>query len=268
MRIFWQSFVDESASAPYMEKLAKVLNDIASPGTQVDVFGITPPDRAFSRLAELRCAVLAIDNAIAAADVGYDAVVMGHFQDPGLYEMKSAVDIPVIGAGEATMHYAAQLGRQIGLVSLDELYRSYHMEQAALYGLGDRVVHVAGLNGQPSDFSDAFAGDEGAKTRMLDAFRSAAQPMVNKGADVIVAAGILPALLVGSEFGMTVGPAPVVNSAAVTLFSAEMQVRLARLYGTGISRGMHCNLSPEQAISDFRDLVANGRRSPLVLKSL
>ncbi|MEY8841814.1 aspartate/glutamate racemase family protein [Cribrihabitans sp. XS_ASV171] len=267
MRIFWQSFVDETASAPYMEKLARDLNAIASPGTTVEVFGITPPDRAFSRLSELRCAVLAIDNAIAAAEAEYDAVVMGHFQDPSLYEMKSAVDIPVIGAGEVTMHFAAQLGRTIGLVSLDELYRSHHLEQAALYGLSDRVVHVAGMNGQPSDFSDAFAGDPEAKARMLGAFRSAAQPMVDKGADVIVAAGILPAMLVGSEFGMTVGPAPVVNSAAVTLFSAEMQVRLARLNGTGICRGQHCNLSPDQAIRDFRELVANGRKSSLSLKS-
>ncbi|MDR7126740.1 aspartate/glutamate racemase family protein [Pseudotabrizicola sp. 4114] len=267
MRIFWQSFVDESASAPYMERLAKVLNEIAMPGTTVDVFGLSPPDRAFSRLSELRCAVLAIDNAIAAAEAGYDAVVMGHFQDPGLYDMKSAVTIPVIGAGEATMHFAAQLGREIGLVSLDELYRSYHLEQAALYGLGDRVVHVAGMNGEPSDFSEAFAGNLQAKARMLGAFRAAAQPLVDKGADVIVAAGILPALLVGSEHGMTIGPAPVVNAAAVTLFSAEMQVRLARLNGTGICRGQHCNLSPAQAIHDFRDLIANGRKSTLKLTS-
>lgn len=267
MRIFWQSFVDESSSAAYLAKLAQDLNEMAMSGTTVDVFGMTPPDRSFSRLSELRCAVIAIDNAIAAAEAGYDAVVMGHFQDPGLYEMKSAVDIPVIGAGEVTMHYAAQLGRQIGLVSLDELYRSHHLEQAALYGLSDRVVHVAGLNGQPSDFSDAFAGDQAAKARMLDAFRSAAQPMVDKGADVIVAAGILPAMLVGSEFGMTIGPAPVVNSAAVTLFSAEMQVRLARLNGTGVCRGQHCNLSPDQAIKDFRELMAKGRQSSLVLKS-
>lgn len=268
MRIFWQSFVDESECAPYLERLSRVLNEIASPGTTVEVFGLTPPDRAFSRLSELRCAVLAIDNAIAAAEAGYDAVVMGHFQDPGLYEMKSAVDIPVIGAGEATMHFAAQLGRQIGLVSLDELYRSYHLEQAALYGLSERVVHVAGMNGQPADFSDAFAGDLAARARMLECFRSAAQPMVDKGADVIVAAGILPAMLVGSDFGMTIGHAPVVNSAAVTLFSAEMQVRLARLNGTGICRGQHCNKSPDQAIRDFRDLVANGRKTSLTLKTL
>ena len=165
------------------------------------------------------------------------------------------------------MHFAAQLGRQIGLVSLDALYRSHHMEQAAQYGLSDRVVHVAGMNGQPSDFSAAFAGDAAARARMLDTFRSVAQPMVDKGADVIVAAGILPAMLVGSEFGMKIGPAPVVNSAAVTLFSAEMQVRLARLNGTRICRGQHCNLAPDQAISDFRELVAKGRQSTLSLKS-
>src|SRR5919197_560916 len=85
MRIFWQSFVDASVNAPYMALLADCLNNIAAPGTTVHVEGISPPDREFGRLAELRCAVQAIDNGIAADEQGFDAFVMGHFQDPGLY---------------------------------------------------------------------------------------------------------------------------------------------------------------------------------------
>jgi hypothetical protein len=66
MRIFWQSFVDASVNAPYMARLSEYLNNIAAPGTTVQVEGISPPDREFGRLAELRCAVQAIDNGIAA----------------------------------------------------------------------------------------------------------------------------------------------------------------------------------------------------------
>src|ERR1700757_5381222 len=114
MRIFWQSFVDASVNAPYMALLSEYLNNIAAPGTTVHVEGISPPDREFGRLAELRCAIQAIDNGIAAEERGFDAYVMGHFQDPGLYELRSALDIPVIGAGESTPLAGSQLGTPPG----------------------------------------------------------------------------------------------------------------------------------------------------------
>ena len=122
MRIFWQSFVDQATSAPYMAKLAAYLNEIAAPGTSVHVEGITPSDRDFGRLSEFRCAIQAVDNGLAAQENGFDAYVMGHFQDPGLYELRSALTIPVVGTGEATLLAASQLGRRLGLVTLDAAF--------------------------------------------------------------------------------------------------------------------------------------------------
>src|SRR5579875_777121 len=122
MRLFWQSFVDASQNPAYLDRLSRYLKEIAAPGTEVEVRGLTPPDRDFGRLTEFRCAILAVDAALAAEQQGYDAFVMGHFQDPGLYEARSAVRIPVVGAGEATVHVAAQFGRRIGLVSIDPVF--------------------------------------------------------------------------------------------------------------------------------------------------
>ncbi len=166
MRILWLSFVDAAHNAPYFERLSRYLNDIAAPGTSVDVAGTSPPDRDFGRLTEFRCAALAIDRCIEAEAQGYDAFVMGHFQDPGLYEARSAVRIPVVGAGEATLHFAAQLGRRLGLVSIDPVFEVWHYEQAERYGLRDRISGVAGLGFVPEDFNPAFAGDESALARM------------------------------------------------------------------------------------------------------
>ena len=59
VRIFWQSFVDQATSAPYMARLAAYLNEIAAPGSSVHVEGITPADRDFGRLSEFRCAIQA-----------------------------------------------------------------------------------------------------------------------------------------------------------------------------------------------------------------
>ncbi|MCK8779778.1 aspartate/glutamate racemase family protein [Rhizobium sp. NTR19] len=263
MRIFWQSFIDATASAAYMARLSEYLNAIAEPGTTVDVFGISPPDRHFGRLAEFRCAAIAIDNGLEAAAHGYDAVVIGHFQDPGLYELKSSVKIPVIGTGEVCMHYAARLGRRLALVTLDDVFQVWHYEQADLYGLGSRVRHVVGMNCEPSDFSAAFAGDSEARQRMLAGFTACAEPLVRDGADVVVPAGVLPGLLVGGEYGFKVLHAPVINTAAVTLKSAEMDARLQKINGIEVSRGPFCSLANEHAVEDFRNFVANGRGAPL-----
>jgi allantoin racemase len=262
MRVLWQSFVDAAQNPSYLDGLGAYLNEIATSGTQVEVRGITPPDRDFGRLTEFRCAIEAVDNAIGAEQDGYDGFVMGHFQDAGLYEARSAVRIPVVGTGEATLHLAAQLGRRIGLVSIDPIFAVWHHEQAERYGLAHRVVAVAGLGATPEDFGAAFAGDQGAFARLRSAFIECAVPLVEKGADVIVPAGVLPALLLSRERGLKVGHAPVVNCAAVALKTAEMLIMLHQTDGLEPSRGPSFALASGRAIEDFRALVARGRQQP------
>jgi Asp/Glu/hydantoin racemase len=258
MRVLWQSFVDAADNAAYFERLTQYLNDNAAPGVTIETIGMSPPDRDFGRLTEFRCAIMAVDNAIGAERSGYDAFVIGHFQDPGLYEARSAVHIPVIGTGEATLHVASQLGRRIGLVSIDPVFEVWHYEQAERYGLANRVIAVAGLGAVPADFGAAFAGDDAAYGRMRAAFMNCARPLVEKGADVVVPAGVLPGLLLAREHGLVVGHAPVVNCAAVALKSAEMWVGLHRLNGIEPSRGPSFALAPKRAIEDFRSFVARG----------
>jgi Asp/Glu/hydantoin racemase len=255
MRIFWQSFIDGSVNAPYMALLGEYLNRIAAPGTTVHVEGISPPDREFGRLSELRCAVQAIDKGIDAEASGFDAYVMGHFQDPGLYELRSALAIPVIGTGESTLLAASQLGRRLGLVTLDPVYEVWHLEQADRYGLNGRVIQVTGLGCEPRDFADAFAGDPAAHSRLMESFMSCAAPLVTGGADVVIPAGVLPGLLVGREYGLKVGHAPVINCAAVALKSAEMWVQLRALNGTEPSRGSSFKRASALARSDFQALL-------------
>jgi allantoin racemase len=262
IRIWWQSFVDPAQNTAYLERLSTYLAEIADRGTSVDVHGVTPPDRDFGRLTEFRCAALAIDNALESAEQGYDAFVMGHFQDPGLYEARSAVPIPVLGLGELALHWASLLGRQIALVSIDPVFDRWHREQADLYGIGTRVTHVTGLGLVVEDFAPAFAGDADAYASLLARFRDLVEPLVEAGADVIVPAGALPALLFAREHGLTVGHAPVVNSVAVALKLTEAATRLAQLTGLGPSRGPAFALAPERAIADFRAFVAHGRGGP------
>ncbi len=261
MRIWWQSFVDNAQNAPYLARLGEYLSEIADDGTFVDVHGMTPGDRDFGRLTEFRCAAQAIDNALMAGARGYDAFVLGHFQDSGLYEARSALRVPVVGLGETSLHWAAQVGRNIGLVSIHPVFERWHQEQADRYGLSGRLSHVVGLGVAVEDFAASFAGDKQAHARLLDRFRELVQPLVDDGADVIVPAGALPSLLLQHEKGLTIGHAPVLDPVTVTLKATEAWIRIHALTGLEPSRGPSFARASPQAIDDFRSVVTNRQRT-------
>ncbi len=123
-RIWYQSFVHPVEQAPYIERLQAMLSKVAAPGINFEVHGLDPPDHSFHALTEFRCAAQVIGNALAAEKAGYDAFVIGHFQEPGLIEIKGAVDIPVIGLGEANLLAALSMGGRLGLVTIDPDLRS------------------------------------------------------------------------------------------------------------------------------------------------
>jgi allantoin racemase len=254
-RIRWQSFVDRSVGASYLDALQLYLNDAASPGTSFEVVEVSPPDRGFSRLSELRCAVSAVANAMQAEEDGCDAFVFGHFQEPGLYEARSACRIPVIGLGEASLLWASTIGTRIGLISIANVYTAVHEEQAARYGIGDRLHGVRALNVGVEEFSAAFHGDAGARGELHTAFAKEAGVLVDGGADVIVVAGGLYGLLLADERTPSVQGVPVVNCTPVGVAWAEMAVRLQAMTGVVASQSPAFALAPAVARNDFLELL-------------
>ena len=118
-RVWYQSFVHPIEQAPYIKRLQDLLDSVAGPDFKFEVHGLDPPDQHFHPLTEFRCAAQTIRHALEAERAGYDAFVIGHFQEPGLLEIRGAVDIPVIGLGEANLLAALSMGRRIGLVTID-----------------------------------------------------------------------------------------------------------------------------------------------------
>src|SRR5215468_11596525 len=141
-RLWYQSFVHPIEQAPYIERLQALLQSAAAPGIGFEVHGLDPPDHLFHPLTEFRCAAQTIRNALEAERAGYDAVVIGHFQEPGLLEIRGAVDIPVIGLGEASMLAALSMGGRLGLVTIDPAFIAWHERQVRMHCLDRRVVGV------------------------------------------------------------------------------------------------------------------------------
>lgn len=249
-RICYQSFVDPQEQRPYMLRLQETLNAYAAPHVRFEVHGVSPPDRYLSPLTEFRCADRAIRGAIQAQQDGYDAFVIGHFQEPGLVECRAALDIPVIGLGEATMLNACMLGRTFGLVTINPVFIPWHRDQITQLGLGQRAVGVRAIDTQVATYMQAFE-DDAVYQRVKNDFSQQAAPLVEAGAEVIIPAGGLPMLLLARDRGLTIQGAVVLNGIAVVATLAEAALKLYRLTGVSISRQGTFAKCPPEAIEEF-----------------
>jgi allantoin racemase len=249
-RVWYQSFVDPAEQAPYIDRLQNRLQSLASPGITVEVHGIAPPDRFFHPITEFRCAEHTIRAALAAERAGYDAFVIGHFQEPGLTECRGAVNIPVIGLGEATMLFACSIGRRIGLVTIDPVFIPWHDEQIIRHGLTQRVGGVAAIKCDLPRFMRAFT-DATEYAAVREDFVQQVQPLLARGCDVLIPAGGLPMLLLSQEQPFLIEGAVVLEGIATVVKATEMALSLHRLTGVVASRsGLYCR-APAGAIADF-----------------
>lgn len=186
-------------------------------------------------MTEFRCAAQTIRNAVEAERAGYDAFIIGHFQEPGLLEIRGVIDIPVVGLGEATLLAGLTMGRRIGLVTIDPVFIEWHERQVRQHGLEQRLAGVRAIHLDLAGFMRAFT-DEAAYAQARADFVEQVRPLVAAGAEVIVPAGGLPMLLFARECPFVIDGALVLNGIAVVAKSAEMVVALHRLTGSVVSR--------------------------------
>ncbi len=234
MRIWYQSFTDHDETRLYHDRLSEHIENVARPGTRVEVVGMSPPARRH-RITELRCAIDAVKNAIRAEREGYDAYILGHFQDSGLWDSRSAVDIPVVGLGENAMLHACTLGRKIGLVTIHPIHIPYHEDQVLRYGLQQRVIAVAAVESAANDYVRAFSDAKVAKA-IGAKYTKEIRALAARGIEVVIPAGGLPSLLFGAALKVSAAPAVVLDSVALAVKAAELAVDLRRFNGTAPSR--------------------------------
>ena len=250
IRICYQSYVDYENGATYWDNLRRHLAEICDAGTTVDVIGITPFDSYAHPLVEMRCAREMVCHAIQAERDGYDAFIVGHFQDAGLYEARSAVDIPVLALGEASMLYSCQLGQQSGIVTINPRFIPWFHHQIGKYGLRERVTGVHAMSFEPGQIMQGFDSTQNyqAVRRLFD---EQARPLVARGVDVLIPGGGIPMLLFAREHRHTVDGAPVINGIPIVLKMAEMAVKLRRLTGLHVSRTSDFVQPPPEIIEEF-----------------
>jgi Asp/Glu/hydantoin racemase len=226
------------------------LKDIVDEGTEVDVKGITPHDSYAHPSVEMRCAREVICNAVRAEREGYDAFVVGHFQDAGLYEARSVVNIPVVALGEASMLYSCQLGQRVGIVTINTRYIPWFHHQIRKYGLERRITGVHAMQFEPGQILKAYES-QALADKVQELFAEQAKPLVAGGCEVLIPGGGIPMLLFSALHEHTVDGAPIINGIPIAVKMAELAVKLRRLAGLGVSRVAEFVKPPDAVIEEF-----------------
>src|SRR5687768_6014615 len=224
-KIWFQGATDRVHMAPYISKVEAHLKNILDPEFSATFHTTTPPATTTHAITEFRVARNLIRNAVEAERQGYAAMAITHFQDAGLMEVKSVVDIPVLGLGETTLLHACTLGRKLGLVTINPVFIPWHEDQVIRYGLQQRVVGVRAVDAKVSDFIDAFARKD-AYDALYPKWERECRILLEAGADVIVPAGGLPMMLYAAEPGAHIDGAPIVNGVTVVAKTAEMHIKM------------------------------------------
>jgi allantoin racemase len=268
MRIWHQSLTVLADLPAYEARMRAHARKVVRPGTEVVLHGMLPgtypgkypgEDIAFRFLFTMHSSQWAV-HALNAEAAGFDAFAMGTLPDPLLAELRTLVDIPVIGCGETCFHLATMLGQRFGMLLFIDRMAQRYLEQIEGHGLARHCAGVQPVGFGFNDVLDAFDRPG----PLIDRFRAAARRLIDAGADVIIPGEIPLGVLLASEGVSRVDDVPLIDSLAVTLKMAEMRVDLNAACGLAPSRRGWSNAAPPrervQAVLDFyglgRHLVA------------
>jgi Asp/Glu/hydantoin racemase len=252
MRIWHHSFTVLQNLPPYAEALQAHFTRIAAPGTEVVMHGMhrrtyqteyPGNDIQYAYFQTLHSQQFVM-GAIEAEEQGFDAFALTTLPEPSLTEVRSLVDIPVVGYGESAVLAASMLGQRIGVLLFIRGMAGAVERNVERMGLSSRFIGAHDVSFGFNDVLSAYAGDT---ALLIERFRADARALIERGADVIIP-GEAPLCLLLAQSGVNeVDGVPVVDSLAATIKAAEMMVGLRRTTGVSPCRRGYFQAKPSRA---------------------
>lgn len=252
IKIWHHSFTVLQNLPAYAEAMAAHLARASAPGTEVTMHGMHPEtylteypgnDISFHYLQTLHSQQFVL-GAIAAEEQGFDAFALMTLPEPSLMEIRSLVDIPVVGYGESAMLAASMLGQKIGVLLFIHGMAGTIERNVDRMGLSSRFVGAQPVSFTFNDVLAAYAGDP---AEVVARFQADARALIARGADVIIP-GEAPLCLLLSKAGIAeVDGVPVLDAVTATVKAAEMMVGMRRITGAKPSRRGYFQAQPPRA---------------------
>lgn len=94
-----------------------------------------------------------------AEEEGYDAICIDTVSDSGMYALRSRLNIPVIGPGQASLHLACCLGHKFSIITMWDEWFHLYTKILKEYGLEHRCASLRSIKTRP-DLEELLAGKE------------------------------------------------------------------------------------------------------------
>ena len=240
MRIWHQSFTVLEDLPDYSRAMTEHIRKVVQPDTEVVLHGLLPgtyssnypgSDIGYSSLYAIH-GMQWIIHALKAQRAGFDAFAMCTLPNPLIREIRSLLDMPVVGYGEASFHLACMLGHRFGLLMFIDRMAPLLHEQVRGYGLESRCAGIRPVDFTFQDVLPAFARPG----PLIARFEQNARALIRDGADVIIPGEMPLNVLLATNGLVSVDGVPIVDGLAVTLKLAESLVDLRRTAGLRQSR--------------------------------
>lgn len=144
-KILWINPI--SGTNEFDERLKRTFASVKRDDVEVTVIHLDkgPPHLEYKSYEPL-ILVETLEKVVEAERNGYDAVVIGCFDDPGLQEARELVSIPVIGPCETCMHIACMLGHKFSIVSVKKRALARTEDHASVYSLERKLASIRFIN--------------------------------------------------------------------------------------------------------------------------
>jgi len=263
IRLWNQSVTELRRDSSYSKALVNRAQILFDGEVSVDTFGLPPGSYEGGQTASALISNAYvfhqmmshfIDQAVRAEREGYDAFIVGTFADPFVTEIRAAVDIPVLSALETSLLVGCTLGQKVALVTTSPNVIGMIRRSIDTYQLGARVSDVVAVD--PPLLGPELHGSFEAPAASIERFERAARAVLANGADVLVPAeGILAVMLAERGYSRFEN-APVLDVYGATWGYAQMLVNLRKRAGIATSRRGRYQQPNAEFIASLKGRVA------------
>jgi allantoin racemase len=235
----------------YEQSLNRHFQEVARPGTTVDVFGIegTPVGKDRYYASQHVVVSLMIKSVLRAEQEGYDVIAVVNTLDHGFYEISEVVDIPVVFITQSALHLAGLLAPKMAFLTHNQAMLLHVSELVKRYGFAERMVPGGCLNLTYDDFPKMYKEPEA----YISMFAEAARRIIKRGANILLVAGNPANMFLVDQGVKDIDDVPILDVCAAVIKVAELMVDLREM---GISRskqGQFATPSPQE-IAQIRKL--------------
>lgn len=253
MRIWYQSLVELGRIPAYFDGLAERARRIARPGVEVRFAGM--PEGAYGKhvpadvviypyLMSLQIQFI-LDNALQAEAEGYDVFAIGSVQDPALEEARSLLDIPVVGYGEAAMHFACTMGSRFVVVAFQAGFEQMMDLRARRLGLAERALPTVLMDATFNDVGQALS----TPAQLVERFCESARGAIRQGAEAIIPGQLYLSEAIARAGVTRIDEVPIMDALTCTLKMAEAMADLKSL-GISVTRRGYTHARPPREMVD------------------